>query len=240
MVQVVYQFFNSFGFNKKFAPLFSEQESEQNEEEPVILKTESLSEKSKSDTKEPTHLKQINLNEIIKPLWIKLSRSNFVSLTKDVVNNLDDKDYQTKINNERYDLKNAEQFLLEIITKKSENETRKLYENFIEPKNVELKNAKGKGKNKRSKILTILENIILGIFDGLSDCNWTRTQNHLVRKQTKWFWFGNHLAKWLSVRLQTKWFCVRFQLQSLKLQILRLLRAKSSLTFRQLQSVDSL
>ena len=41
----------------------------------------------------------------------------------------------------------------------------------------------------------------------LSDCNWTRTQNHLVCKRTL-----NHLAK-LSVRLQTKWFWVRVQLQ---------------------------
>ena len=45
----------------------------------------------------------------------------------------------------------------------------------------------------------------------LSDCNWTRTQNHLVRKRTL-----NHLAKWLSVCLQTKWFWVRVQLQLLK------------------------
>ena len=45
----------------------------------------------------------------------------------------------------------------------------------------------------------------------LSDCNWTRTQIHLVRKKTH-----NHLAKlakWFSVRLQTKWFWVRVQLQ---------------------------
>ena len=47
-------------------------------------------------------------------------------------------------------------------------------------------------------------------------------------------------AKWLSVHLRTKWFWVQVQLQSLKLQISRLLRARSSLTFRQLQSVDSL
>ena len=83
----------------------------------------------------------------------------------------------------------------------------------------------------------------------LSDCNWTRTQKHLVRKRTL-----NHLAKlskWLSCALSTylygafdcmhhtdkysehswiiwavwpivqclfttKWFWVRFQLQSLK------------------------
>ena len=45
----------------------------------------------------------------------------------------------------------------------------------------------------------------------LSDCNWTWTQNHLVRK-----WTLNHLAKlakWLSVCLWTKWFWVRVQLQ---------------------------
>ena len=43
----------------------------------------------------------------------------------------------------------------------------------------------------------------------LSDCNWTRTHNHLVRKRTI-----NHLAKLaclircLSVRLRTKWLWV--------------------------------
>ena len=67
-------------------------------------------------------------------------------------------------------------------------------------------------------------------------CNWTRTQNHLVRKQTL-----NHLGefgqmaslvKCLSVRLQTNWFWVRVQLQSLKLHILCLLRARRSWTFR--------
>ena len=50
----------------------------------------------------------------------------------------------------------------------------------------------------------------------LSDCNWTRTQNHLVRKRTL-----NHLAKLakcLSVRLRTKWFWVRVQLQSCTLE----------------------
>ena len=52
----------------------------------------------------------------------------------------------------------------------------------------------------------------------LSDCNWTRTQQHLVRKLTL-----SHLAKqaclakWLSVRLRAKWFWVRVQLQSVKL-----------------------
>ena len=48
------------------------------------------------------------------------------------------------------------------------------------------------------------------------------------------------LAKWLGVCLQTKWLWVRVQLQSLKLQISCLCWARSSLTFRQLLSVDSL
>ena len=59
----------------------------------------------------------------------------------------------------------------------------------------------------------------------LSDCNWNWTHNHLVCKRTL-----NHLAqlaKWLSVRLQTKWLWVWVQLQSLKLPILPLLRARS-------------
>ena len=64
----------------------------------------------------------------------------------------------------------------------------------------------------------------------LSDSNEIRTHNHLVRKRTL-----NYLAKakWLSVNLRTKWLRVRISLLSLKLQIWRLLRARSSLTFRQ-------
>ena len=45
----------------------------------------------------------------------------------------------------------------------------------------------------------------------LSDYNGTRTHNHLVRERTL-----NHLAKWLSVCLQTEWLWVRVPLQSLK------------------------
>ena len=67
--------------------------------------------------------------------------------------------------------------------------------------------------------------------------NEIRTHNPLVRKQTL-----NHLArfnaaslaKWLSVRLRTKWLWVRFQLQSPTLHISPLFRAMSYLTFRQL------
>ena len=91
-----------------------------------LAKKKSLSEKSKLDTKEPAQPKQINLNGIIKPLWIKLSRNDFLSLVNDVVNNFDNKNYQTMIINNRYDLTNVEQFLPEIVTKIfSKNEAQK-------------------------------------------------------------------------------------------------------------------
>ena len=45
---------------------------------------------------------------------------------------------------------------------------------------------------------------------------------------------------WLSFCLQTNWFGVRFPLQSLKLQIWHLSWARSSLIFKQLESVNSL
>ena len=56
-----------------------------------------------------------------------MSRSNFASWIKDVVNNLDNNDCQTKINNDNCDLENAEQFLLKIVTKKvSKNEAHEM------------------------------------------------------------------------------------------------------------------
>ena len=82
-----------------------------------------MSETSKSDTEQSIQLKQIDLNTITKLSWIKSYRSNFASLMKDV-NNLDNENYQSKINNVNYDLKSVEQFLLEIVTKKIETETR--------------------------------------------------------------------------------------------------------------------
>ena len=155
MFQVFYQLFDSYGFNKEFEPLFS--------------KRKSLSQKSKLDAKEPTQLKQINVNEIIKPSWIKLSINDFLSLIKDVVNNLDNNIYQTTISNNKYDLKNAEQFLLKIVTKRiNKNEEHKLYKNLIEPKVIELKRAKiSRSKNKRPNILNIYNNVKLSIFEGV-------------------------------------------------------------------------
>ena len=83
-----------------------------------------MSETSKSDTEQSIQLKQIDLNEITKLPWIKSYRSNFASLMRDVVDNLDNENYQSKINNVNYDLKSVEPFLLEIVTKKLETVTR--------------------------------------------------------------------------------------------------------------------
>ena len=77
MIHVVYQLFNSFGFNKEFAPLLN--------------KTESSADEDESDTKQPTQLKQLNLNEISKTLWIEVAKKDFNSLIKDVVENLDNR-----------------------------------------------------------------------------------------------------------------------------------------------------
>ena len=100
MIEVVYQLFNALRFKTKdFEPLFIhiQKESEQTEENPVKLKIESLSKKSKSDTEQPTQLKQLNLrNQNFKNIMIKISRKDFASLIKHVVNNLDNKDYQDK------------------------------------------------------------------------------------------------------------------------------------------------
>ena len=83
-----------------------------------------------------------------------------------------------------------------------------------------------------SKCLDNLERLCL------SDHNGIWTHNHLVCN-----WTLNHLGslgKWLTVHLWTKWPWVRILLQSYKLQVSHLFWVRSSLTFRQLQSVHSL
>ena len=87
------------------------------------------------------------------------------------------------------------------------------YSNII--KNIKINDSKKNAKFKCRK----WDNYFTWGF--LSDCDGTRTHNHLVHKRTMWFW-------------------VWFLLQSCELQILRLFRARNSLTFRQLWSVDSL
>ena len=127
------------------------------DKQPTQLKTEPLPDEDRSNIKQPTQLKHLNPNEISKPLWIKISGSGFISLIKDVNNNLDNKDYKTKVGDNNYNLKTAKTFFLEITTKKiNKNEARKLYKGLIKPNVDALMHVKGKGKNKRNNILNIL------------------------------------------------------------------------------------
>ena len=61
------------------------------------LKTKALPDTGRSNIKQPTQLKNLNSNEISKPLWIEISKNDFISLIKDLVDNLDDKDCQTTV-----------------------------------------------------------------------------------------------------------------------------------------------
>ena len=56
-----------------------------------------MSDEDRSDIEQPMQLKQLNLNELSKLLWIKLTRKDVDALTKDVVDNLDSKNYKTTV-----------------------------------------------------------------------------------------------------------------------------------------------
>ena len=115
------------------------------EYQPVKSNIKSLSEEDKSDQK---------------PLWVKLSNGDFRSLMKDVVNNLDDNNYKTAVNNHTYDLRNAKKFLLEITTRKiSKSEALELYNDLIKGDIAVLEKGKGKSKDKRENILIVLKNL---------------------------------------------------------------------------------
>ena len=97
MVQVVYQLFNSFGFNKEFAPLFSQIKSEQTEEKMQI------------------------------PLWFRINKSEFHELTSDIYDNQNNKDFQITINKKTYGLKNAKKIWTKVTKSKiSINEAKKI------------------------------------------------------------------------------------------------------------------
>ena len=93
----------SYGWKQKYSP----KNLKPLDYQPVKLGTKSLSDENRSDLKQPTQLKQLKLNEIPKPLWIKLSREDFNSLIKDVVDSLDNEKYKTIVDGNKYDLKNA-------------------------------------------------------------------------------------------------------------------------------------
>ena len=68
MVEVVYQLFNSFGFNKQFAPLSSQIKSEQTEEKMQI------------------------------PLWLRINKSELDELTSEIYDNQNNKYFKITIN----------------------------------------------------------------------------------------------------------------------------------------------
>ena len=69
-------------------------------------------------------------------------------------------EFNTTINKNVYNLNNAQKFLVDITTQTIiEKEAFELYSNLITPDINELKNAKGRSKTKRNKILDILENL---------------------------------------------------------------------------------
>ena len=139
------------------------------DKQPTQLKIEPSPDDYRSNIKQPTRLKHLKLNEISKLLWIKFFKNDFISLIKDVNDNLEIKDYQTKVGDNNYNLKNAEEYLLEIITKRiSKDEALRLYNDLIKPDVDALEHAKkGKSKNKRNNIFNISNNIDSSVFDGV-------------------------------------------------------------------------
>ena len=127
---------------------------------PVKPKAESSSDENRSDIKQPMQLKRLKLNEIPKSSRIKLTKKDFHSLIKNAVNNLDNGYYKTIAGSKKYDLKNAEKFLLEITNKKvTESEAREMYYNLIKSDIVPLEKSASRSKDKRNIILNILNNL---------------------------------------------------------------------------------
>ena len=114
--------------------------------------------KEESEPKKP--------DDIQKPLWVKINKNRFDSLIQDVYSNLNNNEFKTTVNKKAYGWKNVKTFLEKITTQKiGEENAKELYSDLITPEITELENAKGKGKNKRHKILEFLENLKL-IFTG--------------------------------------------------------------------------
>ena len=129
MVQVVYQLFNSFDFNKEFAPLFSQIKSEQTEEKMQIS------------------------------LWFRINKWEFDELKSSIYDNQNNKDFKITISKKSYDLKNAKIFWTKVTTSKiSRNEVKKLYNELIQKDIDPLKREKI-NNIKKHNILEILENI---------------------------------------------------------------------------------
>ena len=102
LIHVVYQLFNSFGFNKEFSSLLSEKESEQTEE------------------------------KMQRPLWFETNKPDCDELAGDIYDNQNNKDFKITINKKAHDLKMQRFFWIKVTTSKiSKNEARKLYNKLI-------------------------------------------------------------------------------------------------------------
>ena len=129
MVQVVYQLFNSFGFNKEFAPLFSQIKSEQTEE------------------------------KMQKPWWFKINKPEFEELTSDIYDNQNNKDFKITINKKTYDLKNTKKVWTKITKNEiSRNEAKKLYKELIQ-KDIDALKREKSNSIKKNNILELIKNI---------------------------------------------------------------------------------
>ena len=87
-------------------------------------------------------------------------------LFKEVFNNLDND--KTSVEGRAYDLKNAEKFLLEILTKTiCKNKALELYSDLIIPDIDALIKLTSRGKDRKENILEILSKLESTVFDGV-------------------------------------------------------------------------
>ena len=109
-------------------------------------------------------LKELKLDKI--PEWIQGSKEDVKRIIKDVVENLDSKNYTANVGGTNYNLKEAENFLLDIFTKDiDENVANKLYKNMIKPSTDILIVAPDACKEKRMNIINVLNDLESVIFD---------------------------------------------------------------------------
>ena len=122
------------------------------------------------------------INELQKPSWVNLTEEDFNLLIKDVVDNLDDENYKTTVNNRKYNLRNTESFLLEITTKiDSKNEALKLYDDLIKEDIAALeKDGENVSKLESVKVVLVHCNLIKNDYQHRSKVLFTFIPNNLV------------------------------------------------------------
>ena len=122
------------------------------------------------------------INELQKPSWVNLTEEDFNLLIKDVVDNLDDENYKTTVNNRKYNLRNTENFLLEITTKiDSKNEALKLYDDLIKEDIAALeKDSENVSKLESVEVVLVHCNLIKNDYQHRSKVLFTFIPNNLV------------------------------------------------------------